>query len=204
MLEKRVMEMIYDKAEVPEDLPWHNPDPYDFVAEAADYKGNRGKVLDLGCGAGVISVYLAARGFEVTAVDFIPKALEMARKRAEANGVDINFVAADLLEWDPGEGFDLIHDSGTLHSIPTKSMSDYKRQIVSWSKENTNYVLAHWGRRNFFDWRPVGPHRRTHAELVSLFAPEFREKGYSSSLMQNIPLPFGPSVLGQSFWFVRN
>ena len=195
--------MIYGKAETPEDLPWHNSEPYDFLIDAAEKNGNDGRALDLGCGSGVISVVLAKRGFEVTAVDFIPRAIEMAKERAKDEGVEIEFVEADLLEWMSEKPFDLIHDSGTLHSIPDKLMPNYKRQIVAWSQSGTDFVLAHWGKKGALDWRPVGPHRRYRKTLVEFAGPEFEEVDYSSELMKNIPLPFGPTVLGQSFWFVR-
>jgi SAM-dependent methyltransferase len=204
MLEKKVIGKIYARAETPEQLPWHNPEPYDFVLDAADANKKHGRALDLGCGSGVISVELAKRGFEVTAVDFIPKAIEMASKRADDEGVEIDFVEADLLKWTSDEPFDLIHDSGTLHSIPNANMVFYKKQLLSWSKQGTDLVLAHWGKKGRFDWRPVGPHRRTREKLGEFFGPEFEEKDYSSQLMENIPLPFGPSVVGQSFWFVRS
>ncbi len=203
MLEKKVMEMIYGKAETPEDLPWHNPEPYDFLVEAAESNENQGRALDLGCGSGVISVALAKRGFEVTAIDFIPRAIEMAKQRARDEQVEIDFVEADLLKWMSDETFDLVHDSGTLHSIPTAKIRHYKEQLLGWSDVGTDFVLAHWGKKGPFDWRPVGPHRRTRETLVNLLAPEFEEKDYACELMENIPLPFGPSVIGQSFWFVR-
>ncbi|NNF00404.1 MAG: class I SAM-dependent methyltransferase, partial [Pyrinomonadaceae bacterium] len=192
MLEKKVMEMIYGKAESPEDLPWHNPDPYDFVIDAAEANQDSGRALDIGCGSGVISVELAKRGFQVTAIDFIPKAIEMAKNRAADEGVEIEFVEADLLKWKAEEPFDLIHDSGTLHSIPKASMPFYKRQLLGWSDTGTDVVLAHWGKKGPFDWRPIGPHRRKRENLVKFFGPEFEEKDYSSELMENIPLPFGP------------
>lgn len=204
MLEKKVMNMIYGKAERPEDLPWHNPEPYDFVLDAADANENSGRALDLGCGTGVISVSLAKLGFEVTAIDFIGKAIEMAKKRASDEGVVIDFVEGDLLKWMSDEPFDLIHDSGTLHSIPTRNMSLYKQQLVEWSDAGTDFVLAHWGKRGALDWRPIGPHRRNRESLVDFLGPEFKENDYSAEVMENIPLPFGPTVVGQSFWFVRN
>ena len=203
MLEKKVMEMIYGKAETPEDLPWHNPDPYDFLVDAADANENKGRALDLGCGTGVISVELAKRGLEVTAVDFISKAIKMATNRAKDEDVEIDFVEFDLLKWTSDEPFDLIHDSGTLHSIPNANMTFYKNQLLSWSKKGTDLVLAHWGKKGPFDWRPIGPHRRTREKLRAFLGPEFVEKDYSSELMENIPLPFGPKVIGQSLWYVR-
>jgi len=195
--------MIYGKAESPEDLPWHNPEPYDFVIDAAEANNNTGRALDIGCGSGMISVELAKRGFEVTAVDFIPKAIKMAKQRAVDESVEVDFVEADLLKWTSDEPFDLVHDSGTLHSIPDAGMPLYREQLLSWSKPGTDLVLAHWGKKGPLDWRPIGPHRRTREKLVSFLGPEFEERDYSAEVMENIPLPFGPRVVGQSFWFVR-
>jgi len=54
-----------------------------------------GSALDVGCGTGDASIYLAQRGWQVTGVDFTPKALDKARDKARAAGVTVNFVRAD-------------------------------------------------------------------------------------------------------------
>src|SRR5262249_20828667 len=48
-----------------------------------------GRVLELGCGMGIDAVYLAPQGFDVTAVDASPLAVEQARARARTAGVSI-------------------------------------------------------------------------------------------------------------------
>src|SRR5687767_15063535 len=117
MFQKKVMEMIYCKAHRPEDLIWHCDTPAKPLQEAVGRRRGSAKALDLGCGAGVFSVYLAKNGFDVTALDFIPKAISMAKASAEAAKVAIQFVGTDLLEWKTSEKFHLILDSGTLHNI---------------------------------------------------------------------------------------
>jgi len=69
-----------------------------------------GKALDLGCGEGQNSVWLAQRGWVVTAVDHAPGAIAAARDHAAAAGVDgtIVFVVADIAEWAPASRFDLV------------------------------------------------------------------------------------------------
>jgi SAM-dependent methyltransferase len=64
-----------------------------------------GRALDLGCGAGRASIWLARRGWRVTAVDFSEVAIELARE----SGADVDWVLADLDEYEPEpRAFDLV------------------------------------------------------------------------------------------------
>lgn len=72
-----------------------------------------GRALDAGCGHGAESLWLAAHGWRVTAVDFSIAALDHARSMAEAAGAEIaeriDFVQADLTSWAPESGgYDLV------------------------------------------------------------------------------------------------
>ena len=68
-----------------------------------------GRALDLACGAGRHAVWLAERGWRVTAVDFSEVALAEARRLAAAQGVDVEWVSADVLAWvPPARAFDLV------------------------------------------------------------------------------------------------
>jgi SAM-dependent methyltransferase len=68
-----------------------------------------GRALDLACGAGRNAVWLAERGWRVTAVDFADVALRTARRLAEARGVEVEWVEADVREWVPGAAaFELV------------------------------------------------------------------------------------------------
>ncbi len=72
-----------------------------------------GRALDAGCGHGAESLWLAAHGWQVTAVDFSPAALEHGRGMARALGADvaarITWSEGDLARWSvPSERFDLV------------------------------------------------------------------------------------------------
>jgi SAM-dependent methyltransferase len=72
--------------------------------------------LELGCGTGANAVFLARRGFEVTAVDASPTAIERARTRAEDAGALLRIVLADVYEFGETAGqFDLVFDVGFYH-----------------------------------------------------------------------------------------
>src|SRR3954453_10907332 len=55
-----------------------------------------GRAIELGCGTGDTAIYLANHGWQVTAVDFVPKALEKAKAKARAQNVTVNFAHADV------------------------------------------------------------------------------------------------------------
>jgi SAM-dependent methyltransferase len=68
-----------------------------------------GRALDLACGAGRNAVWLAERGWTVTGADFSDVALANARGLAGERGVEVAWVEADLLEWEPPpQAFDLV------------------------------------------------------------------------------------------------
>ena len=70
-----------------------------------------GRALDLGAGEGRTAVWLAERGWDVTAVDFSDVALERGRQRVEALGPpgSVEWVCADLMDFDPTGGpYDLV------------------------------------------------------------------------------------------------
>jgi SAM-dependent methyltransferase len=56
------------------------------------------RVLDLACGHGRHSLELARRGFRVTGVDLSPRSLELARRAAEAEALELEFVRSDMRE----------------------------------------------------------------------------------------------------------
>ena len=77
------------------------------VAELTDLAP--GRALDLACGEGRHAVMLAGLGWDVTGVDFSEIAIAKARARSVEEELDIQFVCADLLRYDPEPAaFDLV------------------------------------------------------------------------------------------------
>lgn len=57
-----------------------------------------GTALDVGCGTGDNSIYLAKHGWRVTGVDYVPKAVDKARAKAVAENVDVRFEQANVID----------------------------------------------------------------------------------------------------------
>ncbi|MBB4715591.1 class I SAM-dependent methyltransferase [Streptomyces luteogriseus] len=88
-----------------------------------------GRALDLGCGPGRNALYLAARGFEVDAVDLSSAAVDWARERArEAGAEDVRFHHGDAFALAGGVltgPYDLVYDSGCFHHLPPHRRVSY-------------------------------------------------------------------------------
>lgn len=118
--QRDILERLYRDTE-PAAIPWHFENPPELLVELVD-DGTLipGRAVDLGCGLGSSSLYLAGQGFAVTAVDCSLSAITQVSERAVAAGLDISFVVADLLGplAEIGSGFDLALDWEVLHHIP--------------------------------------------------------------------------------------
>ena len=68
------------------DVPWDQPLPPPEIIALAD-ELPPGKALDLGCGPGRTSIYLAQRGWQCDGIDFVPEAIALAQERAAQAGV---------------------------------------------------------------------------------------------------------------------
>jgi SAM-dependent methyltransferase len=90
--------------------------------------------LDLGCGTGDNSIYLAKHGWRVTGIDFIAKAVDKARTKAAADNVDIRFEQGDvtrLCQEGVGSNFALIVDNGCLHGMSDDDRYYYVREVTA-------------------------------------------------------------------------
>ena len=74
---KIVMERFYRQAAGdPKCLPWHRDTPSKTLRSVVGACKGRGRALDVGCGAGVFSIWLAEKGMDVTGIDLFPEAIK--------------------------------------------------------------------------------------------------------------------------------
>jgi SAM-dependent methyltransferase len=101
--------------------------------------------LELGCGTGDTSIYLAKQGWQVTAVDFVPAALEKARAKAGAESINVNFVHADVrhLRQAGIKGpVQLIVDNGCLHNMNDDDRDSYVREVSAVAAPDTRLLIV--------------------------------------------------------------
>ena len=98
-----------------------NPVRLQYVAERAPLRGLR--VLDIGCGGGLLSEALAQAGAEVTAIDLAPELVKVARLHALETGVSIDYrvQAAEDLAAEQAHSFDVVTCMEMLEHVPDPS-----------------------------------------------------------------------------------
>lgn len=89
-----------------------------------------GRAIDIGCGTGTNIITLADAGWQVTGVDFAPRAISLAKRKLNAANVQAELKVADATKLDGISGpFDLAFDLGCFHSIPPSVQQKYLDQL---------------------------------------------------------------------------
>ncbi len=131
------------------------------------------RVLDLGCGHGMVLRALAAQGFTglYRGVDFSPTLLDIARRHTPS-GLDVRFVQADLTtpEWvnavAEAAPYDVVLAFAVLHHLPGADLRQrLVRQIAALLRPGGRFLHAHWQflnsprlRKRIQPWQRLGLH----------------------------------------------
>ncbi len=99
-------------------------------------------MLEIGCGSGADAVFLASRGFDVTAVDSSSTAIERARTRAEQARVPVRFVLDDVFEFvrSTEECYDFVYEAGFYHFIRQLDLQRYLDLLWRVTRPGTLYL----------------------------------------------------------------
>ena len=131
-----------------EDLADHPPFADTLTRLIAREEGDGGppfgRALDVGSGSGVWGVSLAQRGWDVTGVELVARAVARARKRAAAASVPMRIVRADVTKLRAGGvgiGFRLILDTGTFHGLTGPQRAAMGREITAVAAADATVLL---------------------------------------------------------------
>jgi SAM-dependent methyltransferase len=171
-----------------EDLAEHRPfaDKLLELVAREEVGASRRSALDLGTGSGVWGVELAKRGWNVTGVDVVEKALSRARERVDEAGVEMRLVHGDvtaLREAGVGSGFRLILDTGTFHGLTDAQRASMGREVTAVAGSDATLIL------DCFEPRRRGPLPRgaSRADVERAF-PEWEISGVEVADSEPDPL----------------
>jgi 2-polyprenyl-3-methyl-5-hydroxy-6-metoxy-1,4-benzoquinol methylase len=128
-------------------------------------------LLEFGCGTGTNAIELTRLGYEVTAVDYVPQALEKAREKARADRIEIDFRLVDLTK-DPDLGgpYDVLFDRGVYHHIRRVDLAAFQRVLKRVSRHGTYWLSLAGNAKEKTEFGPPRVHEHEiRAELEPLF-----------------------------------
>lgn len=135
----------------PEFVAIHLMPKVEFVIDIAKRRG--GKVLELGCGYGYLSLELARNGLHVTGVDLSPRSIEIAKHYAEENPFkegfgSLRYECGNILEMDLGEEtYNTVVFFGTLHHM--EDLNLILAKVHRALKKQGNLIVYEPVRENF-------------------------------------------------------
>ncbi len=133
-----------------EKIPWQNTQADYFTKLIDGGRINPGTALDLGCGTGMKSIYLAQKGFAVTGIDISKSAIEFANKNAEKAKAKVDFIVADAinLSFLKDKTFDFILDWANLHGISEDKREEYIHEVTKHLKQGGLLLLRCFARED--------------------------------------------------------
>ena len=121
-----------------------------FGQEESGREPPYGAALDLGTGSGIWAVQLAKRGWQVTGVELVEKALRRAHDRVKNDGVALQLVQGDvtaLRAAGVGSGFRLILDTGTFHGLKDHQREAMGREVNAVAAPDATLLMLAWPKR---------------------------------------------------------
>lgn len=179
--------------------PWDIGKPQRAFVEVTDRI--TGSVLDAGCGTGEHALFFAARGAQVTGIDFIEEPIRRAKRKAAERGLDVRFLVKDALtlkNW--SERFDCAIDCGLFHVFEDDERRPYVEALSNVVKPGGRLFLL-----CFDDEVPgtEGPRRVSKRELHESFSDGWSIESLEKSRIEVLPqftAMFAPD--GPTAWFM--
>jgi 2-polyprenyl-3-methyl-5-hydroxy-6-metoxy-1,4-benzoquinol methylase len=177
-----------------DELGWELGKPRPILVEYLE-KGllPKGRALDVCCGAGTNTVYLAQNRWEVTAIDISKTAIGITKQKAKQAKVNIGFLAESFIDLPFLDGvFDFVWDMGCFHHVEIEERSKFIAGVHRVLKENGGYMLTAFSYRNGSGWNQF-----TEQQLRALFGGyfEFGEFRHYPSLEGDGAIRFFYTVL---------
>lgn len=156
----------------PGKIPWNEGRASRDLIALVKNKSFRGPALDICCGLGTNSIYLAKKGFEAIGIDISKRAIEIAKESAAKAKLPskAGFIVGDVVALKfPKESFGLVFDRGCLHHIHPEDRKKFIAGIKKVLKPGGKYHVTCFSELN--DW----PDYTFTKELIyGLFSNDFR------------------------------
>jgi SAM-dependent methyltransferase len=168
------MDIGYEERYQTGDTPWDHGMPDFNLTQLVEHRPIAAcKALDIGCGTGDNSIWLAQQGFVITGCDLSETAIARAKEKSSLASVDCKFRVADfLVDSINGAPFGFVFDRGCLHCITDEGdRRRFAKNVAAHLREDGLW-LSLVGNADEPE-REVGPPQLSASELVSIIEPYF-------------------------------
>ncbi len=100
-----------------------------------------GKVLDVGCGNGADSVFLAKQGFDVSALDISQTSVFEVFNRSRAANVSVRTLLEDICKFRTRERFDIVLCIGVIHFLPSSLVNSVLTYLQRITRKGGIHIL---------------------------------------------------------------
>lgn len=175
-------------------LPWDTNEPDEYLKELVKSGTiTPSKALEIGCGTGTNSLWMASQGFSVLAVDISQEAIAQAKQKKKDKSPSCDFETMDFLHDESLPcSFDFVFDRGCFHIYDMESeRSLFARQVSRVLKINGIWVSLIGSTEG--GARETGPPRRTAIDVIKAIEP-YLEIIELRSILFNTNLPISPQA----------
>lgn len=154
------------------DLPWDTNEPDEHLMKLVESETiSPCKTLEVGCGTGTNSLWLADQGFSVLGVELSQAAVERAKQKKENKSLSCDFAVLDFLHDESlSQSFDLVFDRGCFHVFDEEAERMlFARQVSRVLKTNGVWVSLIGSTEG--KPRDTGPPRRTAKDVIKAIEP---------------------------------
>lgn len=163
---KEQWEEIYRANETPWDAK--SPDPF-LVSLIRAKTITPCKAIDIGCGFGNETIFLAKNGFKVTGIDISKGAISEARKRADKAGAICEFLTSNILDLDIQGVFDFALDRACFHFLDPEERDEYVKKLSKLLRPGSLFLLIVSSNKETFK----GPYQFSRKGIVDIFKKDF-------------------------------
>lgn len=155
--------------------PWvHKKPDFNFIEMVDNWPIHPCKTLELGCGTGTDAIWFASQGFDVTAIDGSPIAIDLAVKAAKKARLSCHFKVMDFIQEDiPDKPYELIIDRGFFHSFDTDADRNFIAKKAASMLSERGMWLSLMANADTPP-RESGPPPRSAKDIVTAVEPYFK------------------------------
>lgn len=137
-------DQVYER-KAPSAVSWYQPTPEPSL-QAITLSGalSTSSFIDVGGGASNLVDVLLAQGWrDLTVLDIAAPALDAAKARLGPLAGKVQWVSADITDWNPDRKFDLWHDRAVFHFLlEAKQRDAYQRALRQGTKKGSRVIIA--------------------------------------------------------------